>query len=110
VVDELGTRIRATQPNNRIDQGSETRFNTRDKGMLKLILDSATFTAVNGRITGSGANEFGVFAVWDPIEIYGSTQNDGYYTITAVDAGGTYIVVDPPPKNEGPIAVAIRTP
>jgi hypothetical protein len=110
MADELGTRIRANQPNNRIDRGSMTRLLTRDLGMTKLILDTATFTSANGRISGSGANEFTVFAIWDPIEVYGTNLNDGYFTVTGIDAGGTYLIVDPPPKDEGPVAnVEVRT-
>lgn len=109
-MDELGTRIRATQPNNRIDQGSDSRFFTRDQGMLKLITDTVTFApGPPGTITGSIAGEFSVFAVWDPIEVYNPNLNAGFFTITYVDPSGNFIQVDPPPKPEGPIAVTIRT-
>jgi hypothetical protein len=105
--DELGTRIRASQPNNRIDQGGDTRYFTRDLGMAKLVTDNLTF-ATNGNITGAGG-EFAPFAVWDPIEVYGTNLNDGFFTITYVDPSGNYITVDPPPKAEGPIAAQVRT-
>ena len=107
MADELGTRIRATQPCERIDQGSYTRLFTRDLGMQKLVTDNFTF-APAGTITGT-VSEFLVFAVWDPIEVYGTNQNDGFFTIIAIDGSGTFITVDPPPKAEGPVSCSIRT-
>lgn len=108
MTDELGTRIRATQPNNRIDQGSETRLYTRDLGMSKFVLDLLTFDPVQKKISGI-PGEWSVFAVWDPIECYGTQFNNGYFTITYVDPTGAYVLVDPPPNSEGPVLCVVRT-
>ena len=108
MAEEIGTRIRSTQPNNRIDQGMETRLYTRDMGMTKMVLDLLTFNSAQARITGL-SGEFTPFAVWDPIECFGAQFNNGYFTILFIDATGTYITVDPPPVNEGPVACIVRT-
>jgi hypothetical protein len=108
MTDELGTRIRTSQPNNRIDQGVESRLYTRDLGMTKMVLDLLTFSSAQSRITGI-PGEFSVFALWDPIECYGAQFNNGYFTITFVAADGSYVLVDPPPVNEGPVLCVVRT-
>lgn len=83
---------------------------TRDVKMTKLVTTSATFTASDGKITGSAA-DFAAFAVNDPILIQGSNLNDGERTVTGVDgASQAFLVLDFVPKNEGPVTVTVRTP
>jgi hypothetical protein len=83
---------------------------TRDVGMSKRVVTSATFTASNGRITGSNG-DFSAFASGDPILIQGSATNDGERIVTGIDATShAYLVLDAAPKNEGPVSVTVRTP
>jgi hypothetical protein len=108
--DSIGTRIKATQQQIDLDQGSATRSYTRDLGMTKLITDNFTFNATTHQITGTIGGEFSVFAVDDPLLVQFTNLNNGYFNIDAVDPGGNYMVLDPPPKQEGPINATIRTP
>lgn len=108
MADELGTRIKASLSNNRSDSSDITRSFTRDLGMSKLVTDSMTFASATARITGI-AGDFSNFATFDPIFVAGANLNNGQFVITAIAGDGSYIVVDPPPKDEGPISVTIRT-
>lgn len=102
--DSLGTRTSQNVFRVRPDQGSETRGHQQDVGMSKRKIVTATFTASNGRITGS-ASDFAAFVLNDPILIEGTNLNNGYKTVTGLDGGSqAFLVVDPPPKDEGPIA------
>lgn len=107
----LGTRTAATLAYEKIDQGHETRFHTRDKGMKKNVTASITFTASNGRATGANGTFTTTFAVNDPVMIQGANLNDSYFTVVALDAvNAAYLQLDPPPKDEGPLTVTLRTP
>lgn len=102
--DSVGTRTQSSFRKEKIDQGSETRRHQQDKGMSKRVVTSATFTASDGKITGS-ASDFAAFAVGDQILIEGTNLNNGFKTVTGVDGGSqAFLVLDPPPKNEGPVA------
>jgi hypothetical protein len=77
--------------------------------MLKYIVDSLTFTSATARIAAAG-NGLAVFALGDPIFCWGTNLNNGHFQVTAVDPGGAFLTVDPPPKDEGPVALAgVRT-
>lgn len=107
---DMGTRILATAQNGREEGGSDTRSHTRDKGMLKRVTPSITFTGSNGRATGI-SNTFVGFVVGDPVLVQNTNLNNGFFEIKGVDAGASaYLVLDPPPKDEGPIVCIIRTP
>lgn len=107
----LGTRTSQNVAKERIDQGRETRFHTRDKAMSKNITASITFASATGRATGAGNTFLNTFAVNDPVLVGGSNLNNGFFTVTALDGGGNaFLVLDPPPKDEGPITVTMRTP
>lgn len=108
--DSLGSRTTANLFRSRIEQGSETRGHQQDVGMSKRRVTTATFTASNGRITGSNG-DFTAFALNDPILVEGVNLNNGYKTVTGLDGvNGAYLVLDPPPKDEGPIAnTVVRT-
>jgi hypothetical protein len=111
MIDELGTRTRQLFRKERIDQGSDTRTRNSDKGMTKRVVTSATFTASDGKVTGSNG-DFTSFVAGDPVLIQATNLNNGYHTITAIDAANhAFLVLDPAPKNEGPVAnTLIRTP
>jgi hypothetical protein len=108
--DSLGSRTSQNLFRSRIEQGSETRSHQQDVGMSKRKVTSATFTASNGRITGSNG-DFAAFAVNDPVLIEGTNLNNGYHTVTGLDGGNqAFLVLDPPPKDEGPVAnTVVRT-
>lgn len=108
--DELGTRIKATGRNNHQEGGSDTRSHTRDVGMSKRVNVSLTFTAANGRVTGANGT-FAGFVPQDPVLIQGTNLNNGAFEIFSTDAvNSSFLTLDPPPKNEGPIVCIVRTP
>jgi len=108
----LGTRTQQNFRRERLPQGQETRSYTRDLGMTKRVVASCTF--VNGatkQIQAANGAFANTFAVGDPILVEGANLNNGFFTVTALDGvNNAYLGVDPGPKNEGPIAVTIRTP
>lgn len=108
----LGTRSKRGLKFERWEEGNDTRSHTLDRGMTKLVSASITFTASNGRATGAnGTFPTTGFIVNDPVLIAGANLNNGFFTITALDgANQAFLVLDPLPKNEGPLAVTLRTP
>lgn len=105
----LGTRTQQSMRKERIDQGSDTRALTRDLGMTKNVTASITFGS--GKATGASGTFTGTFAVGDPVLIDGALLNNGYFTVTGLDAtNAAYLTLDPPPKAEGPLSVTLRTP
>jgi hypothetical protein len=47
----------------------------------------------------------------DPILVEGTNLNNGERIITGIDTvNSAYLVIDPPPKNEGPVTATVRTP
>ena len=108
--DSVGTRTRQNWSRERADQGHESRTHTRDVGMSKRVTSNLTFTAATGRITGANG-DFAKFALNDTLLVAGTNLNDGpSFVVTGLDAvNNAYVVVDPPPKNEGPISATVRT-
>lgn len=105
----IGTRTVASARHERIDQGGETRNYTRDLGMTKNVTASLTFTT-DGKITGANGTFTGTFAVLDPVLIGGTNLNNDFAVVTALDAvNAAFIIIDPPPKAEGPITATVRT-
>lgn len=111
MADALGTRTRQNFETGRNAQGSETRSNTRDPGKTKRVVTSATFTASNGRVTGSNG-DFTNFKVEDAVLIEGTLLNNGFFSIIGLDGvNAAYLTLDPAPKDEGPIAnTTVQTP
>ena len=108
---ELGTRTLNTAQNARQDQESDTRSHTRDKGMRKQVVASVAFDAGTGRVAGSNGTFTNTFAVGDPVLVQGVNLNNGFYEVTGLDAANAaYLVLNPPPKNEGPVTAILRTP
>jgi hypothetical protein len=59
------------------------------------------FTASTLRITdGSGSNGFATALIGQNITVYGSTNNNGTFTVTDVAAEGSYVRVYPTPSDE----------
>ena len=60
----------------------------------------------------SGGSAFqSSWRVNDPVLVEGANLNNGFFTITALDpTNAAFLTLDPPPKNEGPISVLMRTP
>jgi hypothetical protein len=103
----IGTRTDTRDSRVRPDQGAETRVHQQDLGLAERKVTTATFTASNGRITGS-ASDFTSFKLNDWILIQGTNLNNGHKTITGLDGGSqAFLVLDPPPKDEGPIAATV---
>lgn len=50
------------------------------------------------------------FAIGDPVFVSGTQSNNGYFEVTGLSDDGSYLVLDPPPKDEGPVSSIIRTP
>lgn len=101
---DMGTRTK----NSVSDEHQSTRIPnaalSRDKGLAKRVVTAATFTAGNARVTGSNG-DFTAFAAGDPIVIHGTNLNDGERQVTGIDgAAHAFLVLDGPPKNEGPVA------
>lgn len=107
---EVGTRTKANQLHTRAPQGTMTRGFTRDLGLLKQSAGASATFATNGTITSSNGN-FPGFAVNDVILTEGTSLNNGYATVTAIDGvNQAFIVIDPPPKAEtSPPNYTIRT-
>lgn len=105
----IGTRSNQTLKNERMDQGHMSRAYSRDVGMSKLVTASLTFATAGATATGANG-AFAAFAVQDQILTAGTNLNDGYATITGIDtANHAFVVLDPPPKNEGPVTATVRT-
>lgn len=107
-----GTRTKQGFRQERVDQGHMTRTFTRDLGMTKLVTASITFTSATAEATGAnGTFPTTGFKVGDDVLIEGANINNGYFHITGLDGTNqSYLVLAPPPANEGPITVTIRTP
>jgi hypothetical protein len=107
----LGTRVQQGFRQGRLEQGSDTRSRNEDPGMLKRVVASITFVAASGQATAANGTFANTFAVGDPLLVQGAALNNGFFNITALDTvNSSYLVLDPPPKNEGPITVILRTP
>jgi hypothetical protein len=106
--DSVGTRSQQTMHKGRIDQGSETMGHSRDVGMSKRVVASIAFVASSGNMTAANGT-FSAFAVQDQILVEGTNLNNGYKTITAIDATNqAFLTLDPPPKDESSISCTVR--
>ncbi len=106
---ETGTRTRQLPVNTRMPEGSETRLHTCDVQMAKNVTGSFTFTANSQKIAGAFGN-FLSFAINDVILVQGTSLNNGLFTVIGIAAVvGTFLVIDPPPKTEGPVTATVRT-
>lgn len=106
----LGTRTKQSFRKEHFDQGSSTRFLTRDVGMTKLVTASLTFNAGTSQVSGANGT-FANFAVGDDLVIEGTNLNNGFYTTIAIDGvNHAFLQLDPPPKSEGPLSATVRTP
>ena len=106
----LGTRTKQSRQTTRADQGSQTRSYTRDLGMSKRLASTMTYTGANARISAfNGA--FAAFVPGDPVLSEGTSLNNGYFRVQSIDpTNAAWLVVDPPPKDEGPVSAVVRTP
>jgi hypothetical protein len=107
---ETGTRTRQIPVNTRMPSGSETRTHTKDLGMTKNVTASITFVNSTTKQAQAANGTFAAFAVNDVVLVEGVNLNNGFFTVTGLDATNqSYLVLDPSPKNEGPITATIRT-
>ena len=105
-----GTRTRQAVIHTRIDHGSETRSHTRDVGMSKNITASTTFVSSPTSQAQAANGTFANFAVNDVLLVEGVNLNNGFFTVVGIDsANHAYLVLDPPPKSEGPTTATVRT-
>lgn len=106
----LGTRTLQGQRKEHPPGPSFTRSLTPDVGMSKYVSASLTFTAGTGEISGANGT-FAAFVAGDPILVEDTNLNNGEFIVTGIDTvNSAYLVVDPPPKNEGPLTALVRTP
>lgn len=107
---ETGTRTRQSVLHMRPQQGSMTRTFYRDPGLSKAAISvSLTFTASTAQISGANGT-FPAFKGGEIIMVEGCNLNNGFFNVTGVDGSNqSYLTVSPPPKNEGPITVFLRT-
>ena len=106
----LGTRTKQSRQTTRADQGSMTRSLNSDPGMTKRLAGSLVYSGANARISAfNGA--FGAWAPGDPVLSEGTSLNNGYFRVASIDpTNAAWLVVDPPPKDEGPVSAVVRTP
>ena len=72
---------------------------------------SITFVSASGQTQAANGTFANTFAVNDPMLIEGANLNNGFFTVLALDTvNSSYLTLDPPPKDEGPITVTMRTP
>lgn len=109
MVDSLGTRTRQNAQRMKVEQGTYTRYRMADKGMKKRVAAALTFTASDGKVTGAASTFANNFAALDPVMITGTNLNNSFHKVVSTDAS-TFLVLDPPPKDEGPVTCTIRTP
>jgi hypothetical protein len=102
-----GTRQKQTFSDNHQAATQDNGKLTRDVGLSKRATGSFTFAASTGRISGSNGT-FSAFAVNDPVTIYGTNLNNGDREVIAVAGNGSYIQVDLPVKDEGPVTAEVR--
>lgn len=107
----LGTRVQQGFRRERLEQGSDTRSRNQDPGMSKRVVASVTFVSASGQAQAANGTFAGTFAVGDPLLVQDAALNNGFFNITALDGvNNSYLTLDPPPKDEGPITVMLRTP
>jgi hypothetical protein len=99
----------STSRNGTLEGGSITRAMTGDLGMSKNVTASVTFASAGARATAANGT-FAAFAARDEIQVEGANLNNGYFVVTGIDGTNhAFLVLDPAPKNEGPVTVTIRT-
>ena len=101
-----GTRQRQNFYKERPESGFPNNKYTTDVGLNKLQTVSATFTAVDGKLTDAATTFTSLWAVDDQIIIWGTALNNGVHKITAVATHA--LTLDWPVKDEGPISCVIR--
>lgn len=104
---ELGTRQKQNFRYGHPASQREDRVHSRDVGMSKNVTASMTFTASNGRATAA-ASTFAAFAVGDPVLVSGTNLNNGTFQVLSTDAS-TFVQLDVPVKDEGPLSATMRT-
>jgi hypothetical protein len=106
----LGTRTLQSQRREHPAEPGYAQSLTCDVGMSKNVTASLTFVAGSAEITGANGT-FANFVAGDPILVEGTNLNNGERIITGIDTvNSAYLVIDPPPKNEGPVTATVRTP
>lgn len=104
---EVGTRTRANTLSIAPPQGTTENGTTRDVGMSKRAAASMTFGS--GEVSAANGT-FAAFVVGDLVFANGTNENDGFFTVTAVDgANHAFLTLEPAPKAEGPVTAVMRT-
>ena len=105
-----GTRQRQGVQKEHPEGTAMTRTLTRDVGLSKNVTASMTFAASPTSQIQAANGTFAAFVVGDPILIQGTSLNNGYAEVAAIDAvNHAYLTIDYPPKAEGPITTTVRT-
>jgi len=105
-----GTRSRATARCGHPPDTMCTKSLSTDQGLSKLAAASMTFVAGSAQVQAANGT-FAAFAVQDSVIVLGTNSNNGDFTVTGIDSTNqSYLVLDPPPKSEGPVTATVRTP
>ena len=105
----LGTRALQGQRREHPQGGQMTRSLSGDVSMSKNVTASITFSASLAQLQAANGT-FANFVSGDPVFVENTNLNNGEFIITAIDAvNQSYLTVDPPPKNEGPLSATVRT-
>jgi hypothetical protein len=106
----LGTRTQAGFRKEHCSGRSNSRSFRRDLGLKDNVTSSFTFTASNGRITGSNGDFTGKFYVGETVNVAGTNLNNGNFIVTGLDGvNAAYLTLDTAPKDEGPLTATIRS-
>jgi hypothetical protein len=108
----IGTRGYSRNRQERVDQGQMTRTLDRDPDAMKLMEDiTVSFVAASAQIQSTAGIFDFAFVAGDDLLVEGANLNNGYFHVIAVgEPSFSYLLVDPPPKDEGPLMVTLRTP
>ena len=105
-----GTRTKQNVAYQHPPETSVTSSLTRDVGMSKNVTAAITFVNSATKQLQGANGTFNAFAVDDLILVEGTNQNNGIFTVTAIDgANHAFLTVDNPPKNEGPVNATVRS-
>lgn len=107
---KTGTRQPQTSLHICPDGRSDTRRRDGDIGMSKRVVASVTFVNSTTKQAQAANGTFAAFSANDIVFVQGANLNNGTFYVTGIDSTNhAYLVLDPSPKNEGPITVVIQT-
>ncbi len=83
---------------------------TQDLGLSKNVTASITFVASPTAQLQAANGTFAAFAAGDLILVENTGLNNGVFNVTGIDAvNHSFLTVDNPPQNEGPVTAQVRS-